>query len=75
VCFVRLTGGCRAPELLLDEPLYTPAVDVWSLGCIFAEFILREPLFRGRDDFDQLRVISEACAVPRGRGAGGTRCG
>ena len=40
----------RAPELLLGDGVYGPAVDVWSAGCIFAELALREALFRGRDE-------------------------
>ena len=35
----------RAPELLLLSKEYTPAVDMWSVGCIFAELILKRPLF------------------------------
>lgn len=36
----------RAPELLLEERKYTPAVDMWSVGCIFAELLTRKPLFQ-----------------------------
>lgn len=36
----------RAPELLLGAPFYTSAVDVWSIGCIFAELVNFEPLFK-----------------------------
>jgi cell division cycle 2-like protein len=44
----------RAPELLLGCTQYATAVDMWSVGCIFAEFILREPLFPGQGEIDQL---------------------
>eukprot|EP00164_Ancoracysta_twista_P008300 GFYU01011956.1.p1 GENE.GFYU01011956.1~~GFYU01011956.1.p1 ORF type:complete len:421 (+),score=84.36 GFYU01011956.1:83-1345(+) len=40
----------RAPELLLDSQHYTPAVDMWAIGCIFAELLTREPLFRGKEE-------------------------
>ena len=40
----------RAPELLLAAKHYTTAVDVWSLGCIFAELVLLRPLFCGEED-------------------------
>ena len=40
----------RAPELLLGARHYTPAVDVWSLGCMFAELVLLRPLFCGEED-------------------------
>ena len=36
----------RAPELLLGARAYSTAVDVWSVGCIFAEMVNYEPLFR-----------------------------
>merc|ERR1712137_223390 len=35
----------RAPELLLESREYTPAVDMWSVGCIFAELLTQRPLF------------------------------
>lgn len=37
----------RAPELLFGSCYYSSAVDIWSLGCIFAEIMLRTPLFTG----------------------------
>ena len=48
----------RAPELLLGELKYTTAVDVWSLGCIMAELILKKPLFQGQGEIDQLYQVS-----------------
>jgi serine/threonine protein kinase len=38
----------RPPELLLGATNYAEAVDIWSVGCIFAEFLLKKPLFPGR---------------------------
>eukprot|EP00339_Tiarina_fusa_P023017 CAMPEP_0117028586 /NCGR_PEP_ID=MMETSP0472-20121206/20773_1 /TAXON_ID=693140 ORGANISM="Tiarina fusus, Strain LIS" /NCGR_SAMPLE_ID=MMETSP0472 /ASSEMBLY_ACC=CAM_ASM_000603 /LENGTH=355 /DNA_ID=CAMNT_0004736117 /DNA_START=142 /DNA_END=1205 /DNA_ORIENTATION=- len=35
----------RAPELLLESREYTPAIDMWSVGCIFAELIMQRPIF------------------------------
>ncbi|KAF9148812.1 Cyclin-dependent kinase 3, partial [Mortierella sp. AD010] len=35
----------RAPEILLGSRHYSTAVDIWSVGCIFAEMITRKPLF------------------------------
>ena len=37
----------RAPEVMLGETKYGFAVDIWSIGCIFAELYLRHPLFYG----------------------------
>jgi serine/threonine protein kinase len=37
----------RAPEVLLGATHYAPAVDTWSIGCIFAEMVNQKPLFPG----------------------------
>lgn len=42
-----VTRWYRAPELLFGAPLYSGAVDMWAVGCIFAELIFRVPLFPG----------------------------
>jgi len=47
----------RAPELLLGQKKYTPAIDMWSIGCIFAELISKEPLLPGRSELDQIDRI------------------
>jgi cell cycle related kinase len=36
----------RAPELLYGAKIYSQAVDLWAVGCIFGEMINKEPLFR-----------------------------
>ena len=54
----------RAPELLLGEECYTTAVDMWSVGCIFAEIVLRQPLFAGHSEAEQLRFIFQALGSP-----------
>ena len=41
------TRWYRAPELLFGAMSYSVGVDVWAVGCIFAELILRTPLFAG----------------------------
>jgi mitogen-activated protein kinase 1/3 len=43
------TRWYRAPEVLLSWAKYSKAVDMWSVGCIFAELILRKPIFQGED--------------------------
>ncbi|OMO58176.1 hypothetical protein COLO4_34820 [Corchorus olitorius] len=53
------TRWFRAPELLYGSIDYGLEVDLWSLGCIFAELLTLEPLFPGTSDIDQLsRIIS-----------------
>lgn len=37
----------RAPEILLGAKMYSTPVDVWSIGCIFAEMVNQKPLFQG----------------------------
>jgi serine/threonine protein kinase len=40
----------RAPEVLLGAKVYSPAIDIWSLGCIFFELAHRKPLFYGESE-------------------------
>ena len=47
----------RAPELLLGGKEYTTAVDMWSIGCIFAELVNNEPLIQGRSEIDQVDKV------------------
>jgi cell division cycle 2-like len=54
----------RAPELLLGAKTYGEAVDMWSVGCIFAEILLRDPLLQGGNEVEQLSKIFELCGVP-----------
>ena len=46
------TRWYRAPEVILNATHYTKALDVWSIGCIFAELLGRAPLFPGDDYLD-----------------------
>ncbi len=43
------TRWYRAPEVFLKPFEYNKPVDIWSVGCIFAELLLRKPLFPGED--------------------------
>ncbi|KAJ6799315.1 cyclin-dependent kinase F-1 [Iris pallida] len=51
------TRWYRAPELLYGATNYGQEVDLWSLGCIFAELLGLKPLFSGTSDLDQLAKI------------------
>lgn len=44
----------RAPEVLLGSRHYSTAIDMWSVGCIFAEMALRSPLFPGDSEIDEI---------------------
>ena len=52
-----LTTPPRSPELLLGAKEYTTAVDMWSVGCIFAELLQKEALFPGRGEIDQINRV------------------
>lgn len=54
----------RAPDVLLGSRTYSTSIDIWSVGCIFAEMITGYPLFRGRDNNDQLVQIMKIVGTP-----------
>jgi cell division cycle 2-like protein len=54
----------RAPELLLGSDTYTTAIDVWSVGCIFAELLTKDPLFPGDNEFEQIDLIFKLLGSP-----------
>jgi len=54
-----VTRWYRAPEIMLACHQYSKPVDVWSIGCIFAELLGRKPYFPGDDYIDQLTIICE----------------
>ncbi|KAF7813626.1 cyclin-dependent kinase G-2 isoform X1 [Senna tora] len=54
----------RAPELLLGAKQYSTAIDMWSLGCIMAELLSKEPLFNGKTEFDQIDKIFRTLGTP-----------
>ncbi|XP_041432609.1 cyclin-dependent kinase-like 4 [Xenopus laevis] len=51
------TRWYRAPELLVGDTQYGSAVDVWAVGCVFAELLSGQPLWPGKSDMDQLHCI------------------
>ncbi len=59
-----VTRWYRAPELLLSCDEYTSAIDMWSVGCIFAELLGRKPLFPGKDYIHQLKLIISIIGSP-----------
>ena len=58
------TRWYRAPEVLLLFDKYGPEIDIWSVGCIFAELLLRKPLFPGKSTLNQLSIIVERIGSP-----------
>ncbi|TYI18026.1 hypothetical protein ES332_A07G062300v1 [Gossypium tomentosum] len=59
-----VTQWYRAPELLLGAKTYSTAVDMWSVGCIMAEMLAKQPLFKGTSEIDQLRKIFDTLGTP-----------
>jgi cell division cycle 2-like len=53
--------GYRAPELLLGTKEYSTAIDMWSVGCLMAELLAKEPLFNGKNELEQLDKVFEFC--------------
>lgn len=56
----------RSPELLLGTKEYDGAVDMWSIGCIFGELLLKDPLLSGKNEVDQLSKVSPFSSPQRG---------
>ncbi|CAD6195073.1 unnamed protein product [Caenorhabditis auriculariae] len=51
------TRWYRSPELLVGDVQYGPPVDIWAVGCVYAELMTGEALWPGRSDIDQLYLI------------------
>ncbi|XP_034567277.1 cyclin-dependent kinase 12 [Notolabrus celidotus] len=59
-----ITLWYRPPELLLGEERYSPAIDVWSCGCILGELFTKRPIFQANQELLQLELISRLCGSP-----------
>ncbi|KAK4587043.1 hypothetical protein RGQ29_023967 [Quercus rubra] len=59
------TRWYRAPELCGSFfSKYTPAIDIWSIGCIFAELLTGKPLFPGKNVVHQLDLMTDMLGTP-----------
>ncbi|KAJ8485417.1 hypothetical protein OPV22_017902 [Ensete ventricosum] len=54
----------RPPELLLGSTDYEATVDLWSVGCVFAEMFVGRPILQGRTEVEQLHKIFRLCGSP-----------
>lgn len=61
-----VTRWYRAPELLCENSTYGWEVDIWSLGCIFAELLGRQPLLQGKSPMNQLKLVIRLLGPQRG---------
>ena len=59
-----ITRWYRPPELLFQARHYSGVVDVWSMGMVFAELILRAPFLPGNSDPHQLNLICTTIGTP-----------
>ena len=60
-----VTRWYRPPELMLSaDGSYDESVDIWSIGCIFAEMLGRTPLFPGKNFIQQLCLIFDVIGSP-----------
>ncbi|KAJ9599253.1 hypothetical protein L9F63_010255, partial [Diploptera punctata] len=59
-----VTRWYRAPELLFGARMYGTGVDMWAIGCILAELLLRVPFVPGDSDLDQLTKIFQVLGTP-----------
>ncbi|XP_055844792.1 cyclin-dependent kinase 7 [Episyrphus balteatus] len=59
-----VTRWYRAPELLFGARQYGTGIDIWAVGCILAELLLRVPFLPGDSDLDQLTKIFQAMGTP-----------
>ena len=61
-----ITLWYKPPELLLGASEYSSAADMWSVGCIFAELLLRRPFLQGNQtDLNQLNTIFRVLGKPQ----------
>jgi len=54
----------RAPEAILSPESYDKPVDIWSIGCILAELLGRQPLFPADNNLDELQKIISVLGSP-----------
>ncbi|KAE8675774.1 putative serine/threonine-protein kinase [Hibiscus syriacus] len=54
----------RPPELLMGSTSYDVSVDLWSVGCVFAEVLMGKPILKGITEVEQLHKIFKLCGSP-----------
>lgn len=59
-----VTRWYRAPELIFGAKIYSTGIDIWAVGCILAELLLRVPFLPGETDLDQLNQIFKVLGSP-----------
>ncbi|KAI4599909.1 TFIIH complex serine/threonine-protein kinase subunit kin28 [Pestalotiopsis sp. 9143b] len=59
-----ITRWYRPPELLFGAKHYSGAVDIWSVGCVIAELVLRVPYMAGNTELEQIKLICDFVGTP-----------
>jgi len=59
-----VTRWYRDPTIILNKGIYTELADIWSVGCVIAEMVLKRPLFDGDDEKDQIEKITKVLGPP-----------
>jgi len=59
-----VTRWYRAPEVILNASEYDHSIDIWSIGCIFAELLGWAPLLPGDDYLDQIKRVVGILGTP-----------
>jgi len=59
-----ITRWYRPPELLFGAKHYSGAVDIWSVGLVFAELIIRAPFIAGDTEVHQINLICQTVGTP-----------
>ena len=65
----EMTGGVisswyRPPELFFGAKYYSFGIDIWSVGCIFGEMVLKDCLFQGNGEIEVLTKIFSLLGIP-----------
>uniref|UniRef100_UPI00398F13A5 serine/threonine-protein kinase NLK2-like n=1 Tax=Pristiophorus japonicus TaxID=55135 RepID=UPI00398F13A5 len=59
-----VTQYYRAPEILMGSTHYNSSIDIWSVGCIFAELLGRRIMFQAQSPIEQLDLITDLLGTP-----------
>ena len=54
----------KAPEVFFDNYFYSNKIDIWAIGCILAEFLIKKPIFTGSSASTQLRSMYNILGAP-----------
>ena len=54
----------RSPELLFGESVYGPEIDMWSIGCIFGELLIKDAILQGSGELDQIQKVFKLLGTP-----------